>query len=84
MTLDPIVQEVREARAAIAAEFGYDLSQYLVWIREQTQIQKREPQQNRGEETPGDNRPGLTANRDRHSEASYTPRPGLCWNDFFV
>ena len=40
MTLDPIVQEVREARAAIAAEFGYDLSQYLVWIREQTQIRK--------------------------------------------
>ena len=40
MTIDPIVQEVREARAAIAAEFGYDLSQYLVWIREQTQIRK--------------------------------------------
>ena len=56
MTLDPIVQKVREARAAIAAEFGYDLSQYLVWIREQTQIQKREPQQNQGEETTGDNR----------------------------
>ena len=41
MTLDPIVQEVREARAAIAAEFGYDLSQYLVWIREQTQIRRK-------------------------------------------
>jgi hypothetical protein len=40
MTLDPIVQEVREARASIAAEFGYDLSSYLVWIREQTQIRK--------------------------------------------
>ncbi len=40
MTPDPIVQEVREARAAIAAEFGYDLSQHLVWIREQTQLRR--------------------------------------------
>ena len=40
MTIDPIVQEVREARASIAAEFGYDLSSYLVWIREQTQLRR--------------------------------------------
>jgi len=40
MNTDPIVQEVREARAAIAAEFGYDLSKYLAWIREQTQLRK--------------------------------------------
>jgi hypothetical protein len=38
--IDSIVQEVRDARAAIAAEFGYDLSKYLVWIREQTQLRK--------------------------------------------
>jgi hypothetical protein len=37
---DSIVQEVREARASIAAEFGYDLSKYLVWIREQTKLRK--------------------------------------------
>ena len=37
---DPIVQEVRDARASIAAEFGYDLSKYLVWIREQTRLRK--------------------------------------------
>ena len=37
---DHIVQEVREARASIAAEFGYDLSKYLVWIREQTKLRK--------------------------------------------
>jgi hypothetical protein len=30
MTLDPIVQEVSEARAAIVGEFGYDLSSHLV------------------------------------------------------
>ncbi len=40
MKTDPIVQEVREARAAIAAEFGYDLSKYLAWIREQTKLRK--------------------------------------------
>ncbi|MBP6785709.1 MAG: hypothetical protein KA152_18085 [Verrucomicrobiales bacterium] len=40
MTTDPIVQEVRDARASIAAEFGYDLSKYLVWIREQTRLRK--------------------------------------------
>lgn len=40
MTNDPIVQEVRDARAALAAEFGYDLSKYLAWIREQTRLRK--------------------------------------------
>lgn len=40
MKINPIVQEVHEARAAIAAEFGYDLSKYLAWIREQTQLRK--------------------------------------------
>ena len=37
---DCIVQEVRDARASIAAEFGYDLSKYLTWIREQTKLRK--------------------------------------------
>ena len=37
---DYIVQEVRDARASIAAEFGYDLSKYLAWIREQTRQRK--------------------------------------------
>jgi hypothetical protein len=40
MNTDPIVQEVRDARASIAAEFGCDLSKYLAWIREQTQLRK--------------------------------------------
>ena len=40
MKKDSIVQEVREARASIAAEFGYDLSKYLVWVREQTRLRK--------------------------------------------
>lgn len=37
---DSIVQQVRDARASIAAEFGYDLSKYLVWIRAQTKLRK--------------------------------------------
>jgi hypothetical protein len=40
MKKDSIVQEVREARASIAAEFGYDLSKYLIWVREQTRLRK--------------------------------------------
>jgi hypothetical protein len=40
MNTDPIIQEVRDARASIAAEFGYDLSKYLAWIREQTRLRK--------------------------------------------
>jgi hypothetical protein len=40
MNTDPIVQEVRDACASIAAEFGHDLSKYLAWIREQTRLQK--------------------------------------------
>jgi hypothetical protein len=38
--IDSIVQDVRDARASIAAEFGYDLSKYLIWIREQTRLRK--------------------------------------------
>ena len=54
--IDSIVQEVRDARASIAAEFGYDLSKYLVWIREQTRIRKEEltnTRQNKALETTG-------------------------------
>jgi len=40
MITDSIVQDVRDARASIAADFGYDLSKYLVWIREQTKRRK--------------------------------------------
>ncbi len=53
---DYIVQEVRDARASIAAEFGYDLSKYLVWIREQTKLRKEalgNARQNQTLETTG-------------------------------
>lgn len=54
--IDSIVQEVRDARASIAAEFGYDLSKYLVWIREQTKLRKEtlgNSRQNKTLETTG-------------------------------
>ena len=56
MMTDSIVQEVRDARASIAAEFGYDLSKYLVWIREQTRLRKEaldNTRQNKTLETTG-------------------------------
>ena len=37
---DTIVQEVRDIRAAIAAEFGYDRKKIIAWAREQTKERK--------------------------------------------
>ena len=37
---DTIVQEVRDIRAAIAAEFGYDRTRIIAWAREQTRQRK--------------------------------------------
>ena len=37
---DTIVQEVRDIRAAIAAEFGYDRKKFIAWAREQTKQRK--------------------------------------------
>ncbi len=30
---NPIVQEVREARAAVAADFGFDLHKFFAWAK---------------------------------------------------
>jgi hypothetical protein len=30
---DSIVQEVRDARASVAADFGYDLHQFFAWAK---------------------------------------------------
>ena len=37
---DTIVQEVRDIRASIAAEFGYDRTRIIAWAREQTKQRK--------------------------------------------
>jgi hypothetical protein len=68
MITDPIVQEVRDARASIAAEFGYDLSKYLVWIREQTKLRKEaigNTRQNKTLETPGGTRKSAVGRKRR-------------------
>lgn len=33
---NPIIAEIREARAALAAEHGYDLARINAWARQQT------------------------------------------------
>ncbi|GDX11873.1 hypothetical protein LBMAG57_36450 [Verrucomicrobiota bacterium] len=40
MNEDTIVQEVRDIRASIAAEFGYDRTKLIAWAREQTRQRK--------------------------------------------
>jgi hypothetical protein len=40
MNDDTIVKEVRDIRAAIAAEFGYDRTKLIAWAREQTKQRK--------------------------------------------
>ena len=42
---DLIVEEVRRARAEIAAEFGYDLAQYHEWLQVQQTLRKQNRQQ---------------------------------------
>lgn len=37
---DRIVQEVRDIRAAIAAEFSYNRTKLIAWAREQTRQRK--------------------------------------------
>jgi len=39
--IDNIVQEVREARAEIAAEFGYDRARFWAWARGQQEAERK-------------------------------------------
>ena len=39
--IDSIVQEVREARAQIAAEFGYDRAKFWAWARGQQAAERK-------------------------------------------
>ena len=38
---DPIVQEVREARAAVAADFDFDLHKFFAWAKAHTAVEKK-------------------------------------------
>jgi hypothetical protein len=39
--IDTIVQEVREARAQIAAEFGHDRAKFWEWARQQQTAERK-------------------------------------------
>ena len=41
---DPIVQEVREARAAVAADFGFDLHKFFAWAKTHTAAERKAKQ----------------------------------------
>ena len=56
--IDSIVQEVREARAQIAEEFGYDRSRFWAWARDQEEAERKAQRQlptspNKSPETTG-------------------------------
>ena len=38
--IDPIVQEVRDIRASIAEQFGFDRKRIIAWARAQTEARK--------------------------------------------
>ena len=41
---DHIVQEVREARAAVAADFGFDLHKFFAWAKAHTAAERKAKQ----------------------------------------
>ena len=41
---DPIVEEVRDARAAVAADFGFDLHQFFAWAKTHTAAERKAKQ----------------------------------------
>ena len=54
--IDLIVQEVRDIRASIAEQFGYDRTRIIAWAREQTAARKaalREPKPDKSTEATG-------------------------------
>jgi hypothetical protein len=38
---DPIVQDVRDARAAVAADFGFDLHKFFAWAKTHTAAERK-------------------------------------------
>ncbi len=38
---DPIVQEVRDARAAVAADFDFDLHKFFAWAKKHTAAERK-------------------------------------------
>ena len=38
---DPIIKEVREARDAVGADFGYDLHKFFAWAKAHTAAERK-------------------------------------------
>jgi len=75
--IDRIVQEVREARAQIAEEFGYDRARFWAWARDQEEAERKAQRQlptstNKSPETTGGSAesPATRKRRARPSGAS--------------
>ncbi|NJM38342.1 MAG: hypothetical protein HC845_11060 [Akkermansiaceae bacterium] len=41
---DPIIKEVRDARAAVAADFGFDLHKFFAWAKTHTAAERKAKQ----------------------------------------
>ena len=52
MIRNPIIEEVRAARAALAAEHGYDIKRINEWARQQTEAMKKASRQVRASREP--------------------------------
>jgi len=68
--IDSIVQEVREARAQIAADFGYDRARFWAWVRSQQEAERKAKHQlptspNKALETTGGARKSSVARKRR-------------------
>jgi N6-adenosine-specific RNA methylase IME4 len=67
--IDPIVQEVRDIRASIAEQFGFDRKRILAWARAQTAARKaalgKKPKAKQPQETAGGTRKSSPVTRKR-------------------
>ena len=67
--IDTIVQELRDARAEIAAEFGYDRAKFWAWARGQQEAERKAKQHlptspnNKLETTGGASKSSVTRKR---------------------
>ncbi len=74
--IDPIVQEVRDIRASIAEQFGFDRTRIIAWARAQTAARKAalaKPKANKTHETTGEVAKSPVPGKRRVRPASVSP-----------
>ncbi len=77
---DLIVEEVRQARAEIAAEFGYDIVKYHEWLQAQQTLLKQNRQTPSSKPHPDPSDHGRSAKVSRAPQAPRAPHPCLSLN----